>query len=264
MLDVAAAALKSLADEAKQARGQAAQLERARVEMLADSPGFVRNVRAGNIHDGRLDCLAGGGIMGELGMGLEPQPSETLDEDNLSKVLLPPLVSEVLPTISNQEAKSAIAETAPIAVPDAVPQEASKGSTGIEPETKADVPVPVAEVNSSRGIGTGPSVSTSDHAGSYSQIWGPASLQRARQATSKVDGDEAAGKSSTADIDNMPIVVIRGFEATHGKNFDVLWAGMADWAATLVENRVSSLCYLRGIKLMDITANSADCALYLR
>lgn len=80
----------------------------------------------------------------------------------------------------------------------------------------------------------------------YSQIWGPASMQRAYQAT-LIDTKNhehhtgSSGRSSTADIDQMPIVIIKGFEDSHGKNLDVLWSSIAEWAATLVENRVSPM-----------------------
>ena len=71
VLDVAASALKDLADGAKASRARAADLERQRMKMLAEEPGFVENVRKGWVHDGRLDCVASSGVMGELGMGLE-------------------------------------------------------------------------------------------------------------------------------------------------------------------------------------------------
>jgi hypothetical protein len=71
VLDVAASALKDLADEAKASRAKAADAERQRVKMLVEEPGFVENVRKGWVHDGRLDCVASNGVMGELGMGLE-------------------------------------------------------------------------------------------------------------------------------------------------------------------------------------------------
>lgn len=71
VLDVAASALKSLADDAKRARERSSQAEKDRIELALNERGFVENVRSGWIHDGRLDCVAANGVMGELGMGIE-------------------------------------------------------------------------------------------------------------------------------------------------------------------------------------------------
>lgn len=39
--------------------------------MINTNPTFIQNVKENNLHDGRLDCVAANGIMGELGMGIE-------------------------------------------------------------------------------------------------------------------------------------------------------------------------------------------------
>ena len=70
----------------------------------------------------------------------------------------------------------------------------------------------------------------------YSEIYGPSSNAKANQATIM----ETEGRSSTADIDQMPIIIIKGFDAKDSGTTAVLWTAMADWAATLVENRVSA------------------------
>ena len=213
VLDVAATALKSLAEDARASRKQVTLLEKQRVELLSSSPAYVQNVRNGNIHDGRLDCLAGGGIMAELGMGLEPQPIEK--DISLPPAVLPPIdvvVEPIQPVSDSSDAPVTGAQTLPASAEEVIT-------------------LPTAP---SKGQGTGPVIEAPS---SYSQVWGPYTLHRARQAT--LPDEPEGGRSSTADIDSMPIVVIRGFEASHGKNYDVLWAGMADWAATLVENRVS-------------------------
>lgn len=68
---MAASALKALSDDAKTARDRAADLERQRIDLFNNETVFVANVQSGYVHDGRLDCLAANGVMGELGMGLE-------------------------------------------------------------------------------------------------------------------------------------------------------------------------------------------------
>ena len=54
------------------------------------------------------------------------------------------------------------------------------------------------------------------------------------------------GRSSTADIDEIPIVIVKGFDtgASNVKNADVLWTGLADWAAALVENRIAHVVFV--------------------
>ena len=74
-----------------------------------------------------------------------------------------------------------------------------------------------------------------ERSGYYSEIYGPSSTTKALQATI----NDSDGKRSMADIDQMPIIVIKGFDSKDAGTRAVLWTAMADWAATLVENRVS-------------------------
>ncbi|CAD6566825.1 MAG: mitochondrial escape protein 2 [Cyphobasidiales sp. Tagirdzhanova-0007] len=74
----------------------------------------------------------------------------------------------------------------------------------------------------------------------YSEIYGPSSNAKANQATIM----ETEGRSSTADIDQMPIIIIKGFDAKDSGTTAVLWTAMADWAATLVENRIAHCIFI--------------------
>lgn len=196
VLDVAAAALKKLSDDAKLARERAGIVEREKLDLLKNESGFVRNVQSGNVHDGRLDCLAGNGIMGELGMGIE---SSQEDDENGSLV---PIMDG--------------------------PQLVARYS--IDPEGEKEVLAVRAPMQSQRALQ------------GFSQIYGPKSFYRALQAsTLQTDGsslERDINTSSTADIEQMPVVVIKGFDSKDGGTRDILWTAMADWAATLVENKV--------------------------
>jgi hypothetical protein len=196
ILDVSANALKSLADEAKTSRDLAASEEKSRIEIYAQEPEFVNRVKNGWVHHGRLDCVASSGIIGELGMGCEPDPDDS-EEEGAEK--------------------------------------------GVSSTRRGD-------------------------SGGYTQIYGPASIHKAWQVSytpaSNRCGDDTSegstansGKESTADIDQMPIVIIRGFEAKDGGSRDVLWSAMADWAATLVENRVS-VRVLRALRILMLYRRS--------
>lgn len=199
-MDVSATALKSLADEAKGARQKAADSERERKAMFIEQAGFVDNVRRGNIHDGRLDCVAGNGIIGELGMGLEPEP-ESLAQTRASEES----TSRSSENMARKEEQGAIGQPSHVVLPSSSRRE-------------------------------------------YSQIYGPTTLARAYEATRTPEESEQQGKSSTADIDQIPVVIIKGFDEKDGgsKGNEVLYNGMADWAAALVENKVRHQFSCRG------------------
>lgn len=60
-----------------------------------------------------------------------------------------------------------------------------------------------------------------------------------QQAQLDLVAEAQKGRSSTSDIDQIPIVIIKRFDCKDGGKHEVLWTCMADWAAALVENRVS-------------------------
>lgn len=176
-------------------RDRAAESEHQRKAMFEEQAGFVDNVRLGNIHDGRLDCVAGNGIMGELGMGIEPEPH---DYTSLRRAVT----------------TSAVNAMAPLPAEDAEKGEAASPQDTMQQKRRP---------------------------GEYSQLYGPSSIAKAIAAMQPYDPSQEDGKASTADLDQIPVVVIRGFDEKDGgsKGHDVLYSGMADWAAALVENKVS-------------------------
>lgn len=192
-----ATALKDLADDAKLSRDRAAESEHQRRAMFEEQAGFVDNVRLGNIHDGRLDCVAGNGIMAELGMGVEPEPNNYA---SLRRSINTSSVNVMAPMPAEEAA-----------------------------ENKAN---PVDQVPQKQRI----------RPGEYSQLYGPSSIAKAVAAMEPYDPSQEEGKASTADLDQIPVVVIKGFDEKDAgsKGHEVLYSGMADWAAALVENKVSS------------------------
>lgn len=195
MLDVTATALKGLADDAKLSRERAAESEHARRAMFEEQAGFVDNVRIGNIHDGRLDCVAGNGVMSELGMGVEPEPHDY----------------------------ASLLEAAGVSSGNVMAPTLAEDGEGMH-STSSNVPA-----------------KQKLRPGEYSQLYGPASMAKAIAAMEPFDPALEEGKASTADLDQIPVVVIKGFDEKDAgsKGHEVLYSGMADWAAALVENKVS-------------------------
>ena len=97
-------------------------------------------------------------------------------------------------------------------------------------------------------------------------MYGPASVARAWQATiSDTPDGSNSGRSSTADIDQIPIVIIRGLDsigaapsspsssssssssagsANTSKSHELIYEGVADWAAALTENRIAHCIFV--------------------
>ena len=91
-------------------------------------------------------------------------------------------------------------------------------------------------------------------------MYGPGSVAKAWQATVSDVQDGNAGRSSTADIDQIPIVIIRGLDSISAvsssssssspsssntsKSHELLYAGVADWAAALTENRIAHCIFV--------------------
>jgi hypothetical protein len=223
--------LKSLADDAKAARERAADTEQEKKAMFKEQANFVDNVRMGNIHDGRLDCVAGNGIMGELGMGVEPEPQD--ERVSFTTSLAVSSTASVSPQAHAQDGVNSPEE----GTPDTEKEEKNDKRTLVP---LLPIPAPTAQPQA-----TSPEASAtklkSSRLGEYSQIYGPASIAKALAAAQPYDPAEDEGKSSTADLDQIPVVVIKGFDEKDAgaKGHDVLYSGMADWAAALVENKVS-------------------------
>lgn len=105
------------------------------------------------------------------------------------------------------------------------------------------------------------------------EVYGPGSVAKAWQATiiEPADGSgRSLGRASTADIDQIPIVIIKGLDSlsaiasTSGsatssasasssagtpgghssKSVELLYASVADWAAALTENRIAHCIFV--------------------
>lgn len=77
ILTVSASALKTISDNTKQAQAQAFVAAEDRRQTKEDRLHIRGILERDGIRDGRIDCLAGNGIMSELGVGLEAEQDET-------------------------------------------------------------------------------------------------------------------------------------------------------------------------------------------
>lgn len=71
ILDIVASALKEVSSHEREKRAGQQQRDRDEVTLAADRERRQRLIAQGVWHDGRLDCVAGNGVMSELGFGIE-------------------------------------------------------------------------------------------------------------------------------------------------------------------------------------------------
>lgn len=114
-------ALKDTTTHVRDSHKDKRQDEADHLQMEAERRRRLDLIKRGAWHDGRLDCVAGNGVMSELGLGEEP----TFENDLYSAKLSPPLMddnapiagegvpptSESLPVIANPEATFDIDKT---------------------------------------------------------------------------------------------------------------------------------------------------------
>jgi hypothetical protein len=114
-------ALKDTTTHIRDSHKDKRQDEADHLQMEAERRRRLDLIKRGAWHDGRLDCVAGNGVMSELGLGEEP----TFENDLYSAKLSPPLMddnapiagegvpptSESLPVIANPEATLDIDKT---------------------------------------------------------------------------------------------------------------------------------------------------------
>jgi hypothetical protein len=71
MLDIASNALKDVSLHGQEHRKHAQEYAQNEIELAAAQAAEMQEIKLGIWHDGRLDCVAGNGIMSELGVGIE-------------------------------------------------------------------------------------------------------------------------------------------------------------------------------------------------
>ena len=91
-------------------------------------------IKRGAWHDGRLDCVAGNGVMSELGYGEEP----TLDTDLFAAKISPPLIDDVAPIAG--EAVPPTFESLPLIPPQAAED---KSSSDVDEEAEFIKTLPI-------------------------------------------------------------------------------------------------------------------------
>lgn len=93
VLEIVGGALKDTTDHVRDSHKQKKQDEENEARMDEERHRRLDLIRRGAWHDGRLDCIAGNGVMSELGLGEEP----TFENDLLALPVSPPLLDDNAP-----------------------------------------------------------------------------------------------------------------------------------------------------------------------
>ncbi|WVQ99031.1 hypothetical protein IAU59_006163 [Kwoniella sp. CBS 9459] len=172
MLEIVGGALKDVSNNAQHAHQEEVQDAKTHAEALVEKERLRRLIARGGWHDGRLDCVAGNGVMSELGVGDEPYHESDLDAAS------PPLMDDTAPI--NGEAVPPTSASLPLAKAPSAEEEAAK----------------------------------------------------AAQAAATADLD-----AESEQIRSLPIIVLKNFAQKTAKGD--LWNVLAEWGASLVENKVA-------------------------
>ena len=105
VLDVVGGALKDSSARTRDHHQHQVDRSRKRAEVRAEEAQRRELIKRGGWHDGRLDCIAGNGVMSELGLGDEP----TLDADLSTPTELDPFAAAEIS--SNEAAARAMPKT---------------------------------------------------------------------------------------------------------------------------------------------------------
>lgn len=97
VLEVVGASLKDISDHNREERVKAVEHQKERAERKREEAERSRLIALGAWHDGRIDCVAGNGIMSELGFGVE-DISERDTEEQVSMAATSALVPTAVTT----------------------------------------------------------------------------------------------------------------------------------------------------------------------
>ncbi|ORY30013.1 RNA12 protein-domain-containing protein [Naematelia encephala] len=130
ILEIVGGALKDVSLNKREEHQQSMKHEADRIEVEAEHAKRRELIMRGGWHDGRLDCIAGNGVMSELGLGEEP----TFDSDLTA--LPPPLADDVAPI--HGEAVPPTAASLP-----AIPKAVKAKTADIDEETEIIRTLPI-------------------------------------------------------------------------------------------------------------------------
>lgn len=142
MLDVVTGALKGVTEDEQEDRREAQRHAEREKKMHWANEAEREAIRNGTWHDGRLDCIAGNGVMSELGFGQEPMTRKDARRD----------VPKAKPKTKADEggsgdddvvaqAEAAIAGTAPPVVPGGGPDDSDTATPAPPDTTEEEAPV---------------------------------------------------------------------------------------------------------------------------
>lgn len=139
-MEIVAGALKDTTEHIRENHKDKRQDEADHLAMEAERRHRLEMIKRGAWHDGRLDCVAGNGVMSELGLGEEP----TFESDLYAARPSPPLIDDVAPIAG--EAVPPTAEALPfIANPDLPPDNKATADVDEEAEFIKTLPIVVLQ-----------------------------------------------------------------------------------------------------------------------
>jgi len=192
ILDVVGNALKDVSTHAQEDQQEAVRHAEDKIRIAQEHEDRRQLIMQGGWHDGRLDCIAGNGVMSELGFGEERMTEADLSFSS-STTPLPPA-----------------GNTAPIEGDVVQPSNmaAILGRIGINPNNATEMES--VKEDEARPVRSKPVKTTATELDAESEL-----------------------------IKSLPIVVLKNFAQKTAKGD--LWNVMAEWGASLIENRVSNL-----------------------
>ncbi|KAL7421170.1 mitochondrial escape protein 2 [Cryptotrichosporon argae] len=123
ILEVVGGALKDVSVRSEEDRQQAIANAKDQIELQAEKQRRQELIIRGGWHDGRLDCVAGNGVMSELGLGEEPVADADMSEPNPTVEPRP----VALATADTVSAEAEAIKTLPIVVLKNFAQKTAKG-----------------------------------------------------------------------------------------------------------------------------------------
>lgn len=128
VLEVVGASLKDISDHNREERIKAVEHQKERAERKREEAERSRLISLGAWHDGRLDCVAGNGIMSELGFGVEDiseRDTQGEVEASATSALLPVVAPTTAVTPTEVDQERDFVQSLPILVLDNFTQKAA-------------------------------------------------------------------------------------------------------------------------------------------
>jgi hypothetical protein len=248
MLDVVKSSLSHVSTSYRAAAARTVRAEQIKQQRALEEQHRLERLARGEWHDGRLDCIAGNGVMSELGIGDERLEGWVGVETKHEEPTHVPVFDDI--NVLGGEKTDHLGD-------DGAQEGHEKDTNGEETEKKGTVggwraslpslSLPSVKLSSVTSLPGKVLVATGISGGSSEQN----------------DRDESDGDAShspramveTEAVRALPIVVLRNFGSRGGtnKDSDEVLAVISKWAAGLTENKASISCtYLLFVTLLKV------------